>query len=85
MSQEAVVFDPSSPERGWPPFIDWLKAQGLDPNRVRSLVVHDDGSAVAVLLVDDEQGRLKVVDDEIVTRYQRIDSLTGMPPRRFPQ
>lgn len=75
----ALVVHRQSPEVGWPPFLAWLREQGLVPSDVTALVVHDEGSAVAVV-IRRTNGLPQVVDGEVVTRNHRIDQITGPPP-----
>jgi hypothetical protein len=71
-----LTFTPKSPEAGWEHFADWMKAQGLDGRNVRSITVHDDGSATAVLY----ERPLLLVGDEVATSLHHIDQITGPPP-----
>lgn len=72
----AQTFTRKNPEAGWPPFIDWLHAQGLVAGDVVSIAVHDDGSAVATVF----DSPRRIVDREMATHHQRIDQVTGPPP-----
>lgn len=75
----AIVFTIQSPERGWRPFLAWLRTQGLVPADVVAITVHDDGTAVATVLRR-THGQPQVVDGELATRNQRIDRITEPPP-----
>lgn len=74
----ATHFDLTSPERGWPPFIDWLRKHELDPGDVRAITVNEV-SAVATLKVRDADGRVIVDGDEIRTRTEPIGLLSDPP------
>lgn len=36
------------PETGWPPFMDWVRAQGIDPHDVVALDIDTDAMSAAV-------------------------------------
>lgn len=77
----ATLFDLSSPERGWEPFLDWLRSHDLNPNDVRSVAVNEV-SIVAELIVRGDDGAPIVDGGELRTRTQTV-ALHTDPPRRI--
>lgn len=39
-----ITIDNASPESGWPPFMEWLKALKIEPGDVRRVTIFDDGA-----------------------------------------
>lgn len=76
----ALVFTRESPEVRWGPFVEWLGFQDIEPDNCRSLIVHEDGSAVAVLLVRDDNGNPVVDDGELRLSFHYIGEVTCPPP-----
>lgn len=76
------VFDSQSPERGWPPFMDWLTSVGLDPALTKSVEIVDDGSAARAVVFDlNEHGKKFIVGDDI-SAHVEVVSINTLPPRR---
>jgi hypothetical protein len=74
----ATHFDYTSPERGWPPFLDWLRDHQLDPADVRAVDV-GDVSATVTLTVRGADGIPIVDGDEIRTRTVPVSLLSDPP------
>lgn len=74
------TFQAGDPEQGWPPFMDWLRQQGLDPNDVRAVTVDVDAMSMVVTRFRYRDGKHYVINDEVVT-YQETRSITSVPPR----
>lgn len=74
----ATHFDAHSPERGWPPFLDWLRDHDLDPGTVRALIVENDRVSAEVFVRGDD-GLLVVDGDEVRTRPVVVN-LRSAPP-----
>lgn len=78
------VIDVDSPERGWEPFLDWLRVHDLDPTLVREVRV--DGATLAgeVVVYRTRGGKKYVtsVDGEevVATRVEAV-TFTEAPPR----
>lgn len=75
------TFDVHSPERGWPPFLDWLKSEGIGPDNLVSLTIDEDRCIVATFQAYDRHGELQVdrSRDEVCT-YQRTGIVRTLPP-----
>ncbi len=76
-----ITITSESPERGWPPFLDWLRSHDLNPGDVRSISV-DGTTATAQIMVRGVDGFPLVDGDEIRIRTETVAVHTP-PPRRI--
>lgn len=72
----------------WPPLMDWLRAQGLDPGKVAYFVVADDERSITVTeLVKDAKGR-RIIDADPdgenphARKVHRVVTITSPPPEK---
>ena len=77
---EAFLASDAPPERGWKPFLDWMRRNHLVPDVTRSLRITDGGqSALVEVYVSDETGRYIVDGDEVRTETF-VAPLSSPPP-----
>jgi len=79
-----ITIDTNSPERGWPPFLEWLANQGVDPTQVKSVTFDPDSLDAEVVVHKLRDGKLYVEDGEdgeIATEARKVE-LSSLPPRR---
>ena len=82
MATLTTTFDPSSPESGWEPFLDWLRSHDIDPHTAKSVTIHDDTHGTAQLVRLDENGNRIIADGEPST-YEHQFEVHTPPPRRI--
>lgn len=79
-----ITFDLHSPERGWEPFLAWLRENGIEPNRTVAVTVDLEAmTAAATRQVVDDEGR-PVIDHRqncVVTEDIEV-AVNHAPPRR---
>lgn len=74
----ATHFDAHSPERGWPPFLDWLRTRDLNPADVRAVTVNGT-SIIAQTMVRGTDGYPIVDGHEVRTRTRRLEQRSTPP------
>lgn len=70
-----------SPEVGWQPLMDWIRAAGFDPDDIRSVVVDEEAMRATFELIRRTNGRPQVADGELVTWTTTVP-IRELPPRR---
>lgn len=76
-----TVFTSDSPERGWGPFLEWLREHDINPDWCSMVETGDDRQYTAYLFELDAEGRPVVDGDELV--IQTRDFIARRPaPRR---
>jgi len=85
-----ITIDTNSPERGWPPFIEWLSNQGITPTDAKSITFDPESLTATVTLFKTRMGKhyVEIVPGiegpETVTvavKYQTVQ-LSSLPPCR---
>lgn len=76
-----IVIDNHSPESGWPPFVEWLRSNKIEPEDCRSVTVHDDGWLTVEMYAYDRDGRrpLDPLSEELCC-YKRTARAIPAPP-----
>lgn len=80
-----VEFSGSSPEAGWEPMVEWLRSEGLKPERVAAIAVDLDTLDAKVTEYRLRGGK-KYIDHKTgdAARKTRMVSLKSAPPQRHP-
>jgi hypothetical protein len=74
-------FDTDSPERGWEPFLTWLRSHGLNPNSVRAVAV-DGNDGMAEVYQRDSNGKLHLTPEHDEVAWDRVPFTVQSPPPR---
>lgn len=77
-----TTIDTSSPERGWPPFMDWLRGHGVDPNECTGVELDEQAMTAVVTLTAKRSGKPYLDGNDELATEQRTIQLIGLPPRR---
>jgi|GEM_PF-4373075 len=76
-----ITIDTNSPERGWPPFLEWLSNQGVDPYQVNAVMFDPDSLEAEVIVHKLRDGKLYVENGDVATETRKVQ-FSSPPPRR---
>jgi len=76
-----ITIDVRSPERAWPPFMEWMLSQDLDPEDTRAITIDPTDMAAVVTLIKRVHGQSYLENGDVATNEIQVP-ISSLPPRR---